>query len=614
MAGKIPQSFIDSLLDRSDIVEIIDARVKLKKTGRNYSARCPFHEEKTPSFSVNPDKQFYYCFGCGAGGNVLSFIMDYDRTSFVESIEYLAHHHGLDIPREEGGDNQAQVKKHSLFDVIEQANQYYQTQLRQHAQKQKVIDYLKNRGISGEIAKFFGIGYAPPGWDNLINSVGKTPELKQQLIDTGMLIEKEEGNGVYDRFRDRLMFPIRDNRGRTIAFGGRVFTDEKPKYLNSPETALFHKQQELYGLYEARQANRHLERLLMVEGYMDVVALAQFGINFAVATLGTSAGTTHMEKVFRHCQEVIFCFDGDEAGRKAAHRALEAVLPMMTSGRQAKFLFLPEGDDPDSLVRRIGKDKFLWHIENALSLSEHLFNLHEKLLDLKRADDKAKLISNIMPHINLLPAGALQEILLRTLAEKTGLPIDDIKTLEWGNNTNAAAATPAHMPATTPTKGPSKSQTQRPKLSADARQIKRTPARTALALLLLNPEFANNQDIAILVNLNQGMDDAELRLLIELIEYISSQDDINVAKLIGYWQSQQKPALNRLLAYEATSENKETLQQEYREAIEQLLKQQIRENHSSLIENLSSKPNIRLEDMDIAQREQFLAIFTRKNN
>lgn len=602
MAGKIPQHFIDSLLDRSDIVEIIDARVKLKKTGRNYSARCPFHEEKTPSFSVNPDKQFYYCFGCGAGGNALSFLMDYDRTSFVESIENLARHLGVEIPREEGNDSQQQQKKHTLFDLLQKSNDFYQSQLRQHPQKQKVIDYLKGRGITGDIAKFFGIGYAPPGWDNLLKTLGSDNELRQQLIDTGMVIEKEDGSGCYDRFRDRLMFPIRDNRGRTIAFGGRVFTDEKPKYLNSPETALFHKQQELYGLYEARQSNRHLERLLMVEGYMDVIALAQFGITFAVATLGTSAGTTHMEKVFRHCDEVIFCFDGDEAGRKAGQRALEAVLPLMENGRQAKFLFLPEGEDPDSLIQRIGKDQFLWHLDQAFTLSEHLFNLHEKLLDLSRADDKAKLIHNIMPHINLLPAGALQEILLRTLAEKSGLPIDDIKTLAQGIAPKIAPVAEALTQASPKVFVPNT------KLTYAEKNIKRTPARTALALLLLNPELANANDIITLQSISQQNED--LTLLQELISYILTQKDINVAKLIGYWQSQQKPALNRLLAFELIGSETGIQKQEYEDALKQLLINQQRENHSSHIEKLKSSPTIRLEDMSITEREQYLAIFS----
>lgn len=607
MAGKIPQSFIDDLLERTDIVELIDARVKLKKTGRNYSARCPFHQEKTPSFSVNPDKQFYYCFGCGAGGNAISFLMDYDRSSFVESVESLARQIGLDVPREDGPPSEPRQDKKSLFDILSLADDYYQQQLRHHSQKGKAVDYLKRRGLSGEIAKQFGIGYAPPGWDNLLKTLGHSGEQQKLLLESGMLVEKEDHSGCYDRFRDRLMFPIRDNRGRVIAFGGRVLNDDKPKYLNSPETPVFHKQQELYGLYEARQANRHLNRLLMVEGYMDVVAMAQFGITWAVATLGTSAGTTHMEKVFRHCHEVVFCFDGDEAGRKAAHRALEAVLPLMESGRQAKFLFLPEGEDPDSLVRKIGTDKFIWHVDHAQSLSEHLFSLHEKGLDLVRTDDKARLISNIMPHINLLPAGALQELLLRSLGEKTGLPIDDIKSL--------SGSLPAVQPAkpitasTTPDKNHSPAKRER--LPRDLRQIKRTPARTALALLVLRPELASSADAERLNALDSNDEDVEL--LIELISMVLEKKDITTAKLIGAWQSHHKSALNRLLSLELAGESREQQEQEYHEAIDRLMELHRRHKHTAFIESMKTSPGKKWEDMTITERDAYLSIFQNKS-
>jgi DNA primase len=608
MAGKIPQHFIDDILERSDIVEIIDSRVKLKKNGRNYTACCPFHDEKTPSFSVNPDKQFYYCFGCGAGGNAISFLMDFERTSFVESIENLARHLGVEVPREEisSKEQQKQQTKRSLYDLLEQANHYYQAQLLQHPQKDKAINYLKQRGLSGEITKHFGIGYAPPGWDNLLKMAGQTPEQTQQLIEAGMLIEKDDHSGCYDRFRDRLMFPIRDNRGRTIAFGGRVLNDEKPKYLNSPETPVFHKQLELYGLYEARQANRHLERLLMVEGYMDVVALAQFGITYAVATLGTSAGSAHMEKVFRHCSEVIFCFDGDEAGRKAAFRALEAVLPLMESGRQAKFLFLPEGEDPDSLIRKIGKDQFLWQMDKAQTLSEHLFSLHEKQLDISRADDKAKLISNIMPHIQSMPGGALQEIILRSLSEKTGLPIDDIKNL-------GQSITPASQPKTSSDTATTTHQKQqkREKLNKDSREIKRTPARTAISLLVLNPSLASENDAKVINALENSNED--ITLLKELLAFIQGKTEINTAKIIGYWQAHDKSSINRLIAPETDSESPEQEQQEYREAILQLNNNQQREKRTAFIEKLKLNPNIRFEDLTSEERDIYLSIFQNKN-
>ncbi len=382
MSGRIPQSFIDDLLDRLDIVEVIDRRVGLKKSGRNFTACCPFHEEKTPSFSVNQEKQFYYCFGCGAGGNAIGFIMDYERMDFPRAIEVLADTAGLEVPREASAFQEQPQQKKNIYTILEKAAVYYQQQLKEHPQKQRAVDYLKARGLSGEIARDFDMGYAPPGWDNLLNHLGQSDEDRQLLIDGGMLIEKEEENKLYDRFRDRIIFPIRDNRGRVIAFGGRVLGDDKPKYLNSPETPVFHKSKELYGLYQSRKANRQLQRLLVVEGYMDVVALAQHGINWSAATLGTATSTDHLNRVFRQCPEVIFCFDGDEAGRKAAVRALDSALPAMEDGRRARFLFLPQGEDPDSMVRAIGASNFIRLVEKAEPLEEYLFNAQADGLDL----------------------------------------------------------------------------------------------------------------------------------------------------------------------------------------------------------------------------------------
>ena len=346
MAGLIPQNFIDDLLDRVDIVEVIDKRVSLKKAGKNYSACCPFHDEKTPSFSVNPDKQFYYCFGCGAGGNSIGFVMDYENIDFPAAVETLANMAGLEVPHEESSPSSSQRhqqeknKKASLYDTLQWVTKFYQTQLRSHRDKDKAIDYLKDRGLSGEIARDFCIGYAPAGWDNLLKAAKNTEaSMTEQLDATGMLIKKDNGD-YYDRFRERVIFPIRDNRGRIIAFGGRVLNDDKPKYLNSPETAIFHKQRELFGLFEARKANRQLDYLLMVEGYMDVVSLAQFGITHAVATLGTASSVFHLEKIFRHTSKLVVCFDGDEAGKKAAARLLETALPIMQDGaRNLLFIF-----------------------------------------------------------------------------------------------------------------------------------------------------------------------------------------------------------------------------------------------------------------------------------
>ncbi|MFT7288745.1 MAG: DNA primase, partial [Halieaceae bacterium] len=353
MAGRIPQQFIDDLLDRADIVDVVDRRVKLKKTGKNYSARCPFHDEKTPSFSVNPEKQFYYCFGCGAGGNALGFLMDYENLDFLQAVDNLAGTLGLEVPREAGpggsGDRSAEPRNKVLYDLMEACATFYRDALRQHPEAGRAVQYLKSRGLTGVIARDFGIGFAPPGWDNLLKHVAGDEAAQERAVAAGALVRNDKGR-VYDRFRDRIVFPIRDRRGRTIAFGGRVLGDDKPKYLNSPESPVFHKGRELYGLFEARRANRSLERVIVVEGYMDVIALAQAGISNAVATLGTSTSAEHLESIFRVAPEVVFCFDGDDAGRKAAERALLTALPLMSDGRQACFLFLREGEDPDSVV------------------------------------------------------------------------------------------------------------------------------------------------------------------------------------------------------------------------------------------------------------------------
>lgn len=431
MAGRIPQTFIDDLLDRVDIVDVVDSRVKLKKTGKNYSACCPFHDEKTPSFTVSPDKQFYYCFGCGASGTALGFILDYDRVSFPQGVEELAKMAGMEVPREQSSqqDTKAQKQKRNLYQLMEKVDQFYRQQLRHSPAKQHAINYLKQRGLSGEIARDFGIGYAPPGWDNLLKTLGLEERDKHQLNEAGMIIERPEDNKRYDRFRNRIMFPIRDGRGRVIGFGGRVLDDSKPKYLNSPETPIFHKGKELYGLYEAKQANRELDRLIVVEGYMDVVALAQFGIRNAVATLGTACGEDHLMLSFKHTSEVVFCFDGDRAGRNAASRALENALPTMQDGRRIKFLFLPDGEDPDTLVRQVGAEKFNDMVEQAVPLEEFLFDSVAADINLQTMEGRAELSKMAAPLLHRLPTSVFRELMFANLAQRTGIATDVLMEL-----------------------------------------------------------------------------------------------------------------------------------------------------------------------------------------
>ena len=448
MASRIPQSFIDDLLDRTDIVDLVDGHVKLKKTGRNYSACCPFHKEKTPSFSVAPDKQFYYCFGCGAGGNAIGFLMQLENLNFPEAVEELAGKAGLTVPKDDNVTSKAasaasQAKtqaRNQAYDLLNRASQYYQSQLRRHPDRQKAVTYLKGRGLNGQIAQRFGVGYAPIGWQNLMQELAPKPELEQPLIDSGMVVEKEENKRRYDRFRDRIMFPIKDYKGRIIAFGGRVLGDEKPKYLNSPETVVFHKQKELYGLYEARQHERNLKRIMVVEGYMDVVALAQHNINYAVATLGTSTSSFHLERIFKLVSEVVFCFDGDAAGLKAADRAMHTCLPFMEDGRQARFLLLPDGEDPDSLVRQEGNDKLTARITDATPLSDFLFQRLGKDLDPHNLEHRAKLATDASPLIAIIPKGIMRSMMQARLSKITGLDKDTLAEL-------SALKAPTPLPA-----------------------------------------------------------------------------------------------------------------------------------------------------------------------
>ncbi len=416
MAGLIPKQFIEDLLLRVDIVDVIDARVPLKKAGKDYKARCPFHEEKTPSFTVSTTKQFYHCFGCGAHGTAIGFLMEFEHMSFPEAVEELAARVGLPVPRQGGAAPDKGPGGADLLAVLEQAARYYRNQLRDHPRAKQAVNYLKGRGISGETAAAFGLGYAPPGWDNLLRTLGKDNASREALLRAGLAIKKQ-GGGFYDRFRERVMFPIHDYRGRIVGFGGRVIGDGEPKYMNSPETPLFHKGRELYGLFRAREAIKRERRVLVVEGYMDVTALAQFGIDYAVATLGTATTREHLERIFRFAPEVIFCFDGDRAGREAAWRALENALPVLHEGRQIGLLFLPEGEDPDSLVRGEGPEAFAARVKQAVPLPDYMFQSLIRQVDLNRLDGRARLVELARPLLSKLPAGVFQQMMLDRLAE-----------------------------------------------------------------------------------------------------------------------------------------------------------------------------------------------------
>ncbi len=510
MAGKIPRNFIDDLLNRTDIVDLIDSRVRLKKAGKNYQACCPFHNEKSPSFSVSPEKQFYHCFGCGAHGNALSFLMEYDGLEFVDAVEDLASLFGLDVPREQssGGYSKPanQAVKKDLYQLMEQVAQFYQSQLRSHANSKQVVEYLKNRGLSGEVCQRFGIGYSPDNWDEVRKHFGKNKQAEQQLIDTGVLIEKERG-GSYDRFRDRVMFPIRDKRGRVIGFGGRVLGDGTPKYLNSPETPIFHKGRELYGLYEVKKAHKDVNRILVVEGYMDVVALAQFGIDYSVASLGTSTTPEHTQSLLRTSDEVVCCYDGDRAGRDAAWRALENALPQLQDGKTLKFMFLPDGEDPDSMVRQEGKEAFEQRIAQAKPLSDFLFEHLLKQVDMSSPDSKSKLAQLALPLIGKLPDGIFRQMMEEKLAKLLAVDLSGVRKL---------------LP---------KQESQVKKNQPKAQKI--TPMRMAVALIVQCPALA--AELPPLPELKE-LNTPGVSLFCQLLELCQTHPHITTGQLLEHWR------------------------------------------------------------------------------
>ncbi|HCC13119.1 DNA primase [Atlantibacter hermannii] len=513
MAGRIPRVFINDLLARTDIVDLIDARVKLKKQGKNYHACCPFHNEKTPSFTVNGEKQFYHCFGCGAHGNAIDFLMNYDKLEFVETVEELAAMHNLDVPYE-AGSGPSQIERHqrqNLYQLLDGLNAFYQQSLTQPNAKD-AREYLSRRGLSADVISRFAIGYAPPGWDNVLKRFGGNDENRQSLIDAGMLVTNDKGRS-YDRFRERVMFPIRDKRGRVIGFGGRVLGDGQPKYLNSPETDIFHKGRQLYGLYEAQLSSPEPARLLVVEGYMDVVALAQYDINYAVASLGTSTTADHIQLLFRVTNNVICCYDGDRAGRDAAWRALETALPYMNDGRQLRFMFLPDGEDPDTLVRKEGKDAFEARMEQAQPLSTFLFNSLMPQVDLSTPDGRAQLSTLALPLITQVPGETLRIYLRQELGKKLGI-LDD-SALERLMPKQAEATARA------------------------APTLKRTTMRILIGLLLQNPELAPQVPPLDALDKNKL---PGLGLFAELVNTCLSQPGLTTGQLLEQYRGTKEAA------------------------------------------------------------------------
>ncbi|BFN32543.1 DNA primase [Vibrio harveyi] len=580
MAGHIPRSFIDDLLARLDIVDIIDARVKLKKKGKNYGACCPFHNEKTPSFSVSQEKQFYHCFGCGVHGNAIDFIMEFERLDFVEAIEELASYLGLDVPREQrsGGGGQfnsgpqaSSSEKRSLYDIMGNIAQFYRNQLKQPTSK-VAIEYLKDRGLSGEIVQKFGIGYVADEWDLVRKNFGQNKDNQDMLVTGGMLIENDKGNR-YDRFRGRIMFPIRDRRGRVIGFGGRVLGDGTPKYLNSPETPIFHKGKELYGLYEVLQAYREPPRILVVEGYMDVVALAQYGVDYSVASLGTSTTGDHIQMLFRQTNTVVCCYDGDRAGKEAAWRALENALQYLKTGNTLKFLFLPDGEDPDSYVRKYGKQAFEQQIEQATPLSSYLFDnlieLHQ--INLGNNEGKSALRAYASALIDKIPDPYFQELLEKLLDERTGF---DNRLRQPRKKTGESRPQPH-------------------------KEIKRTPMREVIALLIQNPSYAQMvPDLSSVRDLSIP----GLSLFVDVLDKCQAHPHINTGQLLEHWRnSQNETLLSRLASWDIPldEDNQEEI---FLDSLDKIIAQCVEKQ----IENLQAKA--RSVGLSAEEKRELLAL------
>ncbi|HYW04384.1 MAG TPA: DNA primase [Gammaproteobacteria bacterium] len=537
--ARIPQGFIDELISRVDIVELIDARVPLKKAGRDYAACCPFHQERTPSFTVSPAKQFYHCFGCGAHGTALGFLMEYERLDFREAVQALAEQVGMEVPEEA---REASPAGPDLYAVLARAARYYRQQLRAAP---AAVEYLKQRGLTGEIAREYGIGYAPAGWENLRRQLADVDE--DTLLRAGLVIRRESASGAYDRFRDRVMFPIRDSRGRVTGFGGRVLGDAQPKYLNSPETPVFHKGRELYGLYEARRGAGELTRLLVVEGYMDVVALAQHGIRYAVATLGTATTVEHLERLYRVAPEVVFCFDGDRAGRQAGWRALENALPAMHGARQARFLFLPEGEDPDSLVRREGAGAFEQRLASAVPLAEYFLRELAAQTDLASMDGRARLVELARPYLRKVPEGAFRLLLIDRLAEDARVNPEKL-TILIGNNDKRVTGRQ--------TPGPRR-----------ARPLRLTPVSRAMALLLHKPSLGLSvEEPEELADIGlEGVD-----LLRQTIELVQERPHLSTGGILEHWRSHEYGPPLMKLAQLDLGVPEEGLEPEFRDAVSHL--------------------------------------------
>ena len=566
--ARIPDAFIDDLLARTDIVELVGSRVPLKRQGKEYASRCPFHDERSASFTVSPTKQFYHCFGCGAHGTAISFLMNYDRLEFLDAVDELAKRVGMEVPRDTQQRNAAPDSV-DQYATLEAASKFFQKQL---TTSDKARGYFDRRGVDDAIRTQFGLGYAADGFSALRDALGTDPRRMALLERVGLFSKNDKGH-VYDKFRDRVMFPIHDRRGRTIAFGGRVLDPEDaPKYLNSPETPLFHKGRELYGLWQVRQANQKIERLIVVEGYMDVIALFQHGITQAVATLGTATTPDHAELLFRNAPDVYFCFDGDRAGRGAAGKAMESVLPRMKDGRQAFFLFLPDGEDPDTLVRSEGQAGFDVRLRDATPLSQFFFDELAKDVNLGTLDGKARLAERAKPLLAQIPDGAFGDLMRQRLTELTGV----------GARDNASAAQPART-------------RQQP-----AQTQKRSLVRSAIALLLQQPSLALALEPPYTF---QILRQPGVPLLTELVTLVHERPDITTGGVLEHFAEREEVAALQKLASQDMPGEEALWRDEFLDAMGQLEKQTL---HQRMDELQAKQRDVGLDDHDKAELRALL--------
>ena len=568
MSGKIPSDFIDQLIARVDIVDIIDRRLPLTRKGKEFQACCPFHEEKTPSFTVSPTKQFYHCFGCGAHGTVIGFLMDYANLGFVEAVEELADGAGLPIPQGKAGT--VAVAGEGVYDLLEtvaQANRWFQQQLRTHADASQAVAYLQERGLDGKIAADFGIGFAPDSWNDLAQALATTVPARQKLLKSGLITAKDptpnqkQGDttlNCYDRFRKRIIFPIEDHRGKVVAFGGRILGAGEPKYLNSPETSFFHKGAELYGLHRARRAIGKANKSVVVEGYMDVISLAQFGVDNAVATLGTATTRIHLQRLFRLAPEVVFCFDGDRAGRQAAWKALQVSLPEMQDGRQIGFLFLPDGEDPDTIVRAEGATAFGERVQQATPLPDFLFEHLSAEVDMNRLDGKARLVNLTNPLLFELPDGAFKAMMFARLSSLSGLTGTQLGKQQTAKMNSRLSR--KHKPTT-------------------AGQI--SPLASAISLLLQNPQ------LALVIDNFSALQQIQIKgseVLVKMLELIQNQPEQTTARLLELFRNSIYHGYLENLAIRPTFINDDALETQFRDTILKILETQQEQDREATIE------------------------------